>query len=166
MSTSAQMFVRLVCKTLVDVFLWVQTKLLIESMKSMSQNHCHQALLLSAFSFFYQTTTSAPRTTTQCTYYHFAPFIILLELLHLGGLTGDVTCLSPSPLSVLLLPLRWNLMAKSGDCWEMNFRKRFHSFLNTVTPLPLTFHSAPLPHCHCLYSVGLWLHLLFFSPGL
>lgn len=44
----------------------------------------------------------------------------------------------PLSVSLLLPPLRWNLKAKSGGCWEMNFRKRFHSFHNTVSLSPLT----------------------------
>lgn len=59
--------------------------------------------------------------------------------------------LPPLP-SVSLLPLRWNLMAKSGDCWEMNFRKRFHSFHNTVTLSP---HCSPTVCLHIASAVAL-----------
>lgn len=77
------------------------------------------------------------------TIHPFGPFIIPLQVsthgwAHWWFNMSAPPCLPPSPLSVFLPPLRWNLKAKSGGCWEMNFRKRFHSFHNTVSPSPLT----------------------------
>lgn len=80
---------------------------------------------------------------TSSTIHPFGLFIILLEVsahgwAHWWCNMFAPPCLPPSPLSVLLPPLRWNLKAKSGGCWEMNFRKRFQSFHNTVSLSPFT----------------------------
>lgn len=65
----------------------------------------------------------APSTSgTRCYTLHF--FVCSIN-------TAVVTCLPPPFLSVSPPLLRWNLKAKSGGCWEMNFRKRFHSFHNS-----------------------------------
>lgn len=70
--------------------------------------------------------------------------------------------------SLLLPPLRWNLKAKSGGCWEMNFRKRFHSFHNTVSLSPLTANLTSDSRFHyfkltdgCLWSIKF--HVFFFQ---
>lgn len=72
------------------------------------------------------------RSAMGTTSHPFGAFIILLEVSTSGWGHWWCNCLPflvclPPPLSVLLPPLRWNLKAKSGGCWEMNFRKRFHS---------------------------------------
>lgn len=76
--------------------------------------------------FYCQRTVLLAPLCTSCTlFYSVGGFCTWVD-------SGDVTFLSSSPRLSPPLP-RWNLKAKSGDCWEMNFRKRCHSFHNNFT---------------------------------
>lgn len=87
--------------------------------------------------FYRQRTVLLAPPCTSCTlFYSVGGFCTWVD-------SGDVIFLPRPPLphpSVSPSPPRWNLMAKSGDCWEMNFRKRCHSFHNNFTLLPHTVY--------------------------
>lgn len=97
---------------------------LIWGSKLTSSSGCNRA------TFYRQRTVLLPPLCTSCTlFYSVGGFCTWVD-------SGDVNFLSPSPLSVSPPPPRWNLKAKSGDCWEMNFRKRCHSLASRCLPNP------------------------------